>query len=61
MTPETQPHAAASDGFARYDDFSGPDLDAARWAPVRLPLLTGGEHTPLDPNAELAVGRARCA
>ena len=55
MTPETQPQAAAADGFARYDDFSGPDLHAARWAPVRLPLPTGGEHTPLDPNAQLAV------
>jgi hypothetical protein len=56
MTPETQAQATAPDDFARYDDFSGPDLDAARWAPVRLPLPTGGEHTPLDPNAELAVG-----
>jgi hypothetical protein len=55
MTPETQPQAVAPDGFARYDDFSGPDLDAARWAPVHLPLPTGGEHIPLDPNAELAV------
>lgn len=55
MTPETQPQAAAPGGFARYDDFSGPDLDAARWAPVHLPLPTGGEHIPLDPNAELAV------
>ncbi len=32
-----------------------PDLDAARWSPARLPLPTGGDHTPLDPTAELAV------
>jgi hypothetical protein len=59
MTPE--PQAQPPDGFAGYDDFSGPDLDAARWAAVRLPLPTGGEHIPLDPNAELVVARARCA
>ena len=39
-----------------YDELTGPDLDAARWGPIRLPLPTGGEHIPLDPNAELAVG-----
>lgn len=32
------------------------DLDAVRWGPARLPLPTGGEHVPLDPNAELTVG-----
>jgi hypothetical protein len=53
MTPET--HAPARDGFVTYDELSGPDLDAARWTPARLPLPTG-EHVPLDPNAELAVG-----
>jgi hypothetical protein len=46
--PETQ--------FVTYDELRGPDLDAARWDPARLPLPTGGEHIPLDPNAELAVG-----
>jgi hypothetical protein len=56
MTPETQPAAAARDGFVTYDELGGPDLDAARWSPARLPLPTGGEHIPLDPNAELAVG-----
>jgi Family of unknown function (DUF6081) len=56
MTPETQAAAAARDGFASYDELKGPDLDAARWSPARLPLPTGGEHIPLDPNAELAVG-----
>jgi hypothetical protein len=56
MTPETQASAAARDGFATYDELRGPDLDAARWSPARLPLPTGGEHIPLDPNAELAVG-----
>jgi hypothetical protein len=54
VTPETQ--AAAGDGFVTYDELRGPDLDAARWSPARLPLPTGGEHIPLDPNAELAVG-----
>jgi hypothetical protein len=38
-----------------YDELRGPDLDAARWSPARLPLPTA-EHIPLDPNAELAVG-----
>jgi hypothetical protein len=41
--------------FATYDELRGPDLDAARWGPARLPLPTG-EHVPLDPNAELVVG-----
>jgi hypothetical protein len=54
-TYETQ-DAAAADGFVTYDELRGPDLDAARWSPARLPLPTGGEHIPLDPNAELAVG-----
>ena len=54
MTPETQ--AATGDGFVTYDELRGPDLDAARWRPARLPLPTGGERVPLDPNAELAVG-----
>jgi hypothetical protein len=46
----------ADDGdFAAYDELRGPDLDAALWGPARLPLPTGGEHVPLDPNAELAV------
>ncbi len=56
MTPETQAPDAARDGFVTYDELGGPDLDAARWSPARLPLPTGGEHIPLDPNAELAVG-----
>jgi hypothetical protein len=54
--PEAQAAAAARDGFVTYDQFSGPDLDAARWSPARLPLPTGGAHIPLDPNAELTVG-----
>ena len=53
---KTQAPAAARDGFVTYDELRGPDLDAARWSPARLPLPTGGEHIPLDPNAELAVG-----
>jgi hypothetical protein len=56
MTPKTQAPAAARDGFVTYDELTGPDLDAARWNPLRLPLPNGGEHLPLDPNAELAVG-----
>jgi Family of unknown function (DUF6081) len=55
VTPETQVPAAAPDGFVTYDELRGPDLDAARWSPARLPLPTGGEHIPLDPNVELAV------
>jgi hypothetical protein len=47
---------AARDEFVTYDELRGPNLDAARWGPARLPLPTGGEHIPLDPNAELAVG-----
>jgi len=47
---------SAGDGFVTYDELRGPDLDAARWIPPRLPLPTGGEHVPLDPNAALAVG-----
>jgi Family of unknown function (DUF6081) len=46
----------ADNGFVTYDELTGPDLDAARWSPLRLPLPTGGEHIPLDPNAEVAVG-----
>jgi Family of unknown function (DUF6081) len=56
-TPATQPAATARDGFVTYDELRGPDLDAARWSPARLPLPTGGGHIPLDPNAELAVGQ----
>ena len=54
MTPET-PHLARED-FVTYDELGGPDLDPARWIPPRLPLPTGDEHIPQDPNAELAVG-----
>ena len=43
-------------GSATYDELKGPDLDDAHWYPAPLPLPTGGEHIPLDPNAELAVG-----
>jgi hypothetical protein len=52
--------AAAGDDFVTYDELKGPNLDAARWNPARLPLPAGGEHIPLDPNAELAVGEAKC-
>jgi hypothetical protein len=41
--------------YVTYDELGGPDLDAERWSPARLPLPTG-EHIPLDSNAELAVG-----
>jgi len=46
----------ARDGFVTYDELNGPGLDPGRWSPARLPLPTGGEHLPLDPNAELTVG-----
>jgi Family of unknown function (DUF6081) len=39
-----------------YDELDGPGLDPARWTEARLPLPTGDEHIPMDPNAELAVG-----
>jgi hypothetical protein len=55
MTVRDAP-SAGRDGFVGYDEFGGPDLDAARWITARLPLPTGGEHIALDPNAELAVG-----
>jgi hypothetical protein len=42
-------------GYVAYDELRGPDFDSAHWDPARLPLPTG-EHIPLDPNAELAVG-----
>jgi hypothetical protein len=48
--------AAARDSFFTYDELTGPDLDAAYWSPARLPLPTGGDHIPLDPDAEVAVG-----
>ncbi|MGH9337803.1 MAG: DUF6081 family protein, partial [Vicinamibacteria bacterium] len=51
-----QAHAAARDGFMIYDELRGPDLDAELWVPSRLPLPTGEQHIPLDPNAELEVG-----
>jgi Family of unknown function (DUF6081) len=44
-----------ADDFVLYDALTGPDLDAERWDAARLPLPTG-EHIPLDPNAEVAVG-----
>jgi hypothetical protein len=44
-------------GFVIYDELTGPDLDATRWSPFRVPYPTGGEFIPLDPNAELAVGQ----
>jgi len=55
VTPTTQT-AAGGDGFVTYDELNGPGLDAERWSPARLPLPTGGDHIPLDPNAEVAVG-----
>jgi hypothetical protein len=39
----------------QYDKLQGPGLDAALWTPARLPLPTGDEHIPLDPNAALSV------
>jgi Family of unknown function (DUF6081) len=56
MSTDSAPAALAADGFVTYDEFSGPDLDAARWSPARLPLPTGGDHIPIDPNAEAAAG-----
>jgi hypothetical protein len=44
------------DRLVVYDEMGGPDLDAALWAPARLPLPSGEEHVPVDPNAEVVVG-----
>jgi Family of unknown function (DUF6081) len=43
------------DDFTTYDELTGPDLDTALWDSARLPLPSG-EHVPVDPNAEVAVG-----
>jgi hypothetical protein len=55
VTSEVETPTADAAGFVAYDDLEGPSLDAARWAPARMPLPTG-EHVPLDPNAEVTVG-----
>src|ERR687887_2579 len=55
MTAGTHGSPVAGDGFVAYDELNGPELDAALWGPARIPLPTG-EHIPLDPDAELAVG-----
>jgi hypothetical protein len=52
---EAVPATAARDDLVTYDELRGPNLDAAYWSPARLPLPTGGDHIPLDPNAKLAV------
>ena len=39
----------AHDGFATYDELRGPDLDAGRWSPARLPLPTGGDDEDVEP------------
>jgi len=44
------------DGFVAYDELRGPELDATRWSPFRVPYPAGGEFVPLDPAAELTVG-----
>jgi hypothetical protein len=56
VTPQAQDPVAAGDGFVTYDELRGPELDPARWSPARLPLPTGDEHVPLDPNADVVVG-----
>jgi hypothetical protein len=45
----------AGDGFVLYDELTGPELDAARWSHVRLPLPSGEEHDAWDRGAELTV------
>jgi hypothetical protein len=46
----------ATDRLVSYDDLEGPELDDTLWGPARLPLPTGGDHIPVDPAAEVAVG-----
>ena len=60
MTPKTQVPAAARDGFVTYDELKGPDLDAARWAPARLPLPTGASTFRWTPTRSWPSARARC-
>jgi hypothetical protein len=43
------------EAFVTYDELEGTELDSARWEPASLPLPTG-EHVPVDPDAEVAVG-----
>ncbi len=50
------PTPTRSHAFELYDDLEGPDLDATRWTPARLPLPTGDMHVPLDPDAQVTVG-----
>jgi hypothetical protein len=52
----TQAATTARDGFVPYDEMRGPALDPGRWGPARMPRPTGGDHIPLDPDAEVAVG-----
>jgi uncharacterized protein DUF6081 len=49
-------YRATRDSFLTYDELEGPDLDPALWSPPRLPLPTGGDHIPQDPDAEVTVG-----
>ena len=48
-------NVVVGNAFVTYDELAGPELDPARWGAARLPLPTGDEHLPLDPNAELYV------
>jgi hypothetical protein len=50
------PTPTRSHALGLYDDLEGPDLDATRWTPARLPLPTGDVHVPLDPDAQVTVG-----
>ena len=47
--------AINAEGFQLTGEVHAPDLDAAHWSPMRMPLPTGGEHIALDPHAEVAV------
>jgi len=47
---------ATDRGFVTYDELKGPDLDAELWGPAHLPRPTGGDHIPIDPNAQVEVG-----
>lgn len=48
--------AGVETDFVTYDEFEGPGLDEGLWVPPRLPTPTGGEHIPVDANAEVTVG-----
>jgi hypothetical protein len=42
--------------LAVYDDFTGPELDTAKWTFLTYPFPDGSAHVCAEPNAQVAVG-----